>query len=245
MSSPSSSHAERLDAVRQRIAAAAHRAGRDPAAIDLIAVSKRKPVADIRAAYAAGVRHFGENRADELEAKAQALADLADIRWHFIGHLQTRQSLAVARYADCFHAVDRLRIAERLSHQLVELDRRLPVFLQVNISGEATKGGFDVLDWERDQVELKSLCDALRQVAALPRLEPIGLMTMAPFAAEPTELARLFERMARLGERVADLLPGRDTCALSMGMTQDYELAVESGATHVRIGTAIFGPRDA
>jgi hypothetical protein len=238
------SHAERLAAVQRRIAAAARRAGRDPAAIDLIAVSKRKPVEDIRAAYAAGVRDFGENRADELEVKAQALTDLADIRWHFIGHLQTRQSLAVARYADCFHAVDRLRIAERLSNQLLDLDRRLPVFLQVNISGEATKGGFVVSDWERDSGQLEKLRDALRRVAALPALDPIGLMTMAPFEAEPAELARLFHRTARLGQQVADLLPARDGCALSMGMTQDYELAVEAGATHVRIGTAIFGPRN-
>jgi hypothetical protein len=238
------SHAERLAEVQRRVAAAARRAGRDPAAIDLIAVSKRKPVEDIRAAYAAGVRHFGENRADELEAKAQALADLADIQWHFIGHLQTRQSLAVARYADCFHAVDRLRIAERLSHQLVELGRRLPVFLQVNLSGEATKGGFAVSDWEHDEAQLQTLRDALQEVVALPALEPIGLMTMAPFEAEAAELAELFTRTARLGEQVADLLPDRNACALSMGMTQDYELAVEAGATHVRIGTAIFGPRD-
>lgn len=236
--------AERLAGVRERIDAAARASGHDPAGVALIAVSKRKPVEDIRAAYAAGIRHFGENRAEELELKAQALSDLPEIRWHFIGHLQTRQSLAVTRHAHCFHAVDRLRIAERLSRQLAELGRQLPVFLQVNISGEQTKGGFPVQVWEQDQTQLDALRDAIRRIAALPALVPIGLMTMAPFQAEPAELSRLFERMARLGERVADELPGRERCALSMGMTQDYPLAVAAGATHVRIGTAIFGARE-
>ncbi len=241
---PMNIHEQRLAQVRQRIALAARGAGRDPAAVELIAVSKRKPIDDIRAAYAAGVRHFGENRADELETKAQALADLPDLTWHFIGHLQTRQSQAVARHAHCFHAVDRLRIAERLSNQLVDLGRQLPVFVQVNISGEESKSGFAVYDWEQDPAQLPALRDALARIAALPALAPIGLMTMAPFQAEPDALARLFTRMARLGEAVVDLLPGRDRCALSMGMTQDFELAVAAGATHVRIGTAIFGARD-
>lgn len=236
-------HAQRVRGVRERIAAAARHAGRDPADIELIAVSKTKPTGDILSVYNAGVRAFGENRTEEFEAKALAITDRPDLQWHFVGHLQTRQSLVVAQHAHCFHALDRLKIARRLSAQLDDLGRGLEVFVQVNISGEMSKSGFACADWERAPGQLHALGDVLRTIAELPHLDLRGLMTMAPLAAPEPRLRELFSSLARLSGRLADDLPELDARALSMGMSGDYEIAVEAGATHVRVGTAIFGPR--
>ena len=139
-----------VDHILQRMQVAAERVGRTADEITLVAVSKTKPVEDILAAYAAGIRHFGENRAEALAEKAQTLAHLTDIQWHFIGHLQTRQSQPIAEHAHCFHAVDREKIAVRLSNQLQGTGRTLPIFIELNISGEASKGGFAMSAWEQD-----------------------------------------------------------------------------------------------
>jgi hypothetical protein len=236
-------HRRRVQEVRERIAAAARRAGRDPAAVELVAVSKTKPVADILSVYDAGLRAFGENRTEEFEAKALAITGRPDLRWHFIGHLQTRRSLAVAQHAHWFHAVDRLKIAQRLSGQLDDLGRRLKVFVQVNVSGEASKGGFICNDWQHAPGQLPALTDAVLAVSELPHLELAGLMTMAPLGAEGPRLREIFNRMKQLSVRLNEDLPMLNAPALSMGMSGDYEIAVAAGATHVRIGTAIFGPR--
>ncbi|MEN8220035.1 MAG: YggS family pyridoxal phosphate-dependent enzyme [Pseudomonadota bacterium] len=229
--------------VLDRINEAAKRGGRSATNITLVAVSKTKPIEDIVAAYHAGVRHFGENRANELAEKAAALSHLPDIQWHFIGHLQTRQSNPVAEHAHYFHAVDRIKIAERLSTQLQELDRTLPVFIEVNISGEESKGGFKCADWENNQEQRDTISRAMRSIAALPNIQVCGLMTMAPWTAPEATLRDIFSRLRRLSEWLNSHFPEQQATELSMGMSGDFEIAIEEGATCVRVGSAIFGKR--
>jgi len=211
--------------------------------ITLIAVSKTKPVEDIIEAYKAGIRNFGENRADELAEKANKLKHLKDLKWHFIGHLQTRKSKLVAENAHSFHAVDRLKIARRLSNQLQELKRTLPVFIEINISGEKSKGGFNCEDWENNQDQRDQLLEAIKIISDLPALSVRGLMTMAPYQADTYFIRSVFKRLRELSEWINEKLPELRAHDLSMGMSGDFEIAVEEGATHVRIGSAIFGKR--
>ena len=222
--------AENLRLVRERIAAAARAAGRDPAAVRLVAVSKTKDAAAIRAAYAAGQRDFGESYAQELTAKAEALADLPDLRWHFIGHLQTNKARAVAKVASWVHSVHNLALARELDRRVAAAGRPpLPVLLEVNIGGEAQKHG-----------AAPSEAGALAEgVAASPNLALRGLMTVPP-AGDGAEAARVFRALRALRDELggASRLP-----ELSMGMSGDLEEAIAEGATWVRIGTAIFGER--
>ncbi len=235
--------ADNIPRIQETIALAAEKSGRTADDITLIAVSKQKPVAALEAAYAAGLRNFGENRSAELADKANTLAAL-DINWHFIGHLQTRQSKPIAAHALWFHAADRVKIATRLNNQLGELNRpALPIFLEVNVSGEATKGGFQCGNWERDGAQRDAILTAAATVAALNRIEIRGLMTMAPYGAPETDIRTIFERTRKLAEWLATQLPQADWSQLSMGMTDDYAIAIEEGATHVRVGRAIFGER--
>jgi hypothetical protein len=222
-----------LDAVRQRIALAAHVAGRDPRSVELLAVSKTFPAEDVRAANAAGQRAFGENYVQEAITKVEALADLrADLEWHFIGPLQSNKSKPVAENFDWVHSVDRLKIAERLSAQRPDNLPPLNVCLQINASGEASKSGIA----PREALELA------RAVAALPRLRLRGLMSI-PEPAGDIEAQRAPHRLLRaLFEQLRAEGLALDT--LSMGMSGDLEAAVIEGATLVRVGTAIFGARD-
>jgi len=229
--------------IRDRMARAAQRAGRRAEDITLVAVSKTKPIGDIVDAYASGVRHFGENRTEELEKKAQALGHLPGLQWHFIGHLQSRQSEIVARHAHFFHAVDRVRIAQRLSSQLGEMQRNLPVFIQINVSGEASKQGFAGEDWAHNSQQREELLGAIKEISILPNLEILGLMTMAPLDAPEGVLRSVFRNMAGLSAHVREQLPDLAARQLSMGMSDDFEIAIEEGATLVRIGSAIFGKR--
>ena len=230
--------------VLARINEAAKRSGRTATNVMLVAVSKTKPIEAIVAAYEAGVRHFGENRAHELAEKAIALSHLPDIQWHFIGHLQTRQSDLVAQHAHCFHAVDRLKIAERLSTQLQEVNRSLPVFVEVNISGEESKAGFKCANWENDQEQRDTISQAVRSIVALPNIPVRGLMTMAPWMAPEATVRDIFRRLRQLSEWLNSNLPELQATELSMGMSGDFEIAIEEGATCVRIGSAIFGKRN-
>ena len=232
-----------VQATLARIKQAAQRANRSAKEIILVAVSKQKPIEDIVTAYNAGVRHFGENRAEELEEKALSLSHLTDLNWHFIGHLQTRQSKAIAQYAHCFHAVDRVKIAERLSSHLMELERNLPIFIQINTSGEESKGGFVCNNWQNDAPQTEALLQSIKDIAALPKLQVLGLMTMAPFDATEEVLHTIFKSMAALSAYLQKKLPEIPALQLSMGMSGDFEIAIEEGATHVRIGSAIFGKR--
>lgn len=234
---------DRLAEVQARIVAAAARSGRPAEAVTLVAVSKQMPAGLIAAAYALGLRDFGENRSAELETKSAHLSHLPDLRWHMIGTLQARQSLPVAQRAACFHAVDRVRIADRLARQLEEVNRRLPVFIEVNISGEAGKSGLEASRWETDPDQQANLAAVCATIAALPRIEVQGLMTMAPWDAPTAEIRAVFRRTRALAEWLAARIPNGRWDRLSMGMTDDFETAIEEGATHVRIGRAIFGAR--
>lgn len=217
--------AERLEAVKARIRAAAGRAGRDPETITLIAVSKRQPASAIREAYALGVRDFGENYAQELRDKAAELADLSGLRWHAIGPLQSNKARYVADVAHAFHALDRESIAGALVKRRGE--RPLDVFLEVNLAGEASKGG----------VAPEALPALHEAIATHPTLRIRGLMALPPLGEDPEDVRPHFQRLAVLaGER--------GLSGLSIGTTADFEVAIEEGATHVRVGTAIFGPRD-
>ncbi len=222
--------------VQARIAAAAARAGRDPADVTLVAVSKTQPVEVILAAYAAGLRLFGENRVEEAGPKVvEVTARLAPAPppvWHMIGHLQSRKATDVLPWAALVHSVDRVKLAVRLARGVAE-GAELPVLLEVNVAGEASKYGFHPAD----------LPAAVNAIAALPGLRIEGLMTMAPLVADP-ELARpTFRSLAQLRAELALRYPAIAWRHLSMGMTDDFEVAIEEGATLVRIGRALFGER--
>jgi pyridoxal phosphate enzyme (YggS family) len=223
--------ASRLDEVRGRIDQAARAAGRDPSRVKLVAVSKTKGPEAVREAYAAGQRAFGENYAQELATKAEALADLAGVEWHFIGHLQTNKARVVAKHAHVVHTVDSQALARELGKRAARDGRGvpLPVLIEVSIGGEAQKAG--ATPSEIDEV--------MRAVLAEESLALRGLMTMPP-ADDLATARRVFETLVSLRNLHggAAVLP-----ELSMGMTADLEVAVACGATLVRVGTAIFGAR--
>ncbi len=243
--------AEQYRAVSERVAQAARRAGREPADITLVAVTKTWPIEVLMAAYEVGIRDFGENRAEELADKVvemeQRFGPTADLTWHQIGDLQSRKTSQVADRADVFHALDRLKIANRLSNRLVEngraTDRPLPVFLEVNVSGEASKAGFDCREWEDNVNQRENLRKIATTITGLSGLQPIGLMTMAPWGIEPDLIREVFRRTRKLSEWLQTAVPQVNWTSLSMGMTDDFEIAIEEGATHVRVGRAIFGSR--
>ncbi|MEN3157002.1 YggS family pyridoxal phosphate-dependent enzyme [Alkalimonas sp. NCh-2] len=223
--------AERLQSAYQQIAQQCTKLGSKPADVQLIAVSKTKAAADILSAYQSGQRHFGENYPQELAEKAVALSQQEGICWHFIGPLQSNKTKLVAEHATWCHSLDRLKIASRLSAQRPEQLPPLKVLLQVNISGEASKAGINP-----DQVLALAT-----EVAALPGLELKGLMAIpAPDAHEPVEPA--FARMQQLSLALRAILP--QAKELSMGMSDDWPLALKYGATMIRLGTAIFGARN-
>ena len=220
-----------LQAVKSRIRAAAQSAGRDAGAARLLAVSKSWPAASVRAAFAAGQRAFGENYVQEGVAKIAALDDL-DLEWHFIGPLQSNKTREVAEHFDWVHSVDRVKIAERLSAQRPAASPPLQACLQVNVSGEDSKGGVS-------PPEVPNLAQA---VAKLPGIRLRGLMAI-PEPSDDVEL--LHRRFARLRDLLAQLnAVGMKLDVLSMGMTDDFEIAIAEGATIVRVGTAIFGLRE-
>ena len=218
--------ARALEAVRERIDTACARAGRDPTSVELIAVSKAHPESAVREAYEAGLRVFGENYAQELAQKAEALGDLADIRWRFIGHLQRNKIKLVERARATVDTVDSVRLAEAISARAAARGAEVEVLLQVNIGAETQKSGCRPED-------VPALVDA---VQALPNLDLRGLMTVAPHFDDPEATRPIFAELRGLAE--SHSLP-----ELSMGMTHDLEPAVEEGATMLRIGTALFGPR--
>lgn len=229
--------------VLEKIERAAERAGRSAEDIMLIAVSKQKPVEMLQAAYDAGLRHFGENRSAEFAEKIAHFESQPDMVWHFIGNLQTRQSKPIAASGDWFHAVDRLKIANRLNNQLEEFGRNLSVFLEINVSGEESKHGFDVSNWEADGAQRDAIASVAATISDLSRIDVCGLMTMAPYGSPESDIRRIFQRTRRLREWLREQVPQASWDGLSMGMTDDYEIAIEEGATQVRVGRALFGQR--
>lgn len=226
-----------LEAINQRIAAACQRAGRDFSEVTLVAVSKTVAPARIREAIAAGVRTLGENRVQEAAAKIAELSALTSehkIAWHLIGHLQSNKTRRAVELFDAVHSVDSLKLAERLNQSASELGKRLPVFIEVNLGAEAAKSGVAIN-------ETLPLCE---QVAKLVHLELKGLMAVPPFLDDAEVVRPFFRRLRELRDEARRLGIAGEYCNdLSMGMSNDFEVAIEEGATLVRIGTALFGVR--
>jgi PLP dependent protein len=232
--------ANNVNDVQRRIEAACLRAGRDPSEITVVAVSKTRTLADIKAAYACGLRHFGENRVEEAQAKIPEVETQlgSHITWHMIGHIQSRKARDAAQFAHVVHSVDSVKLARRLERAAREGGRILPVLVECNVSGEGSKYGFDASDKDR----WEELHEPMVEIARCSNLQLRGLMTMAPIVEDP-ELARpVFVKLRRLRDALETSLPGLQLPELSMGMTDDFEVAVEEGATMLRIGRAIFGP---
>ncbi len=219
--------------VRSNIARAAQLSGRSPEEITLIAVSKTVPVEAVKIAYNLGVTDFGENRVQEALPKIAEFHP-QDLRWHMIGHLQSNKAGKVIGAFDSVQSVDSLHVAQVLSRHAEEQGKRLPVLLQVNVAGEESKEGMAPAD----------LPLLARQITALAAIEVQGLMTIAPLVEDPEETRLVFRRLHNLFERLRQELPDCKWQHLSMGMTNDYQVAIEEGATIVRIGRAIFGERN-
>ncbi len=241
VSDPSRQISDRLLAVRQRMAEAAVRSGRDPANITLVAVSKTHSAERVRAAAAAGQLLFGENRIEEARPKMQALASIGGLEWHMIGHVQGRKAPEmVGAGFGLVHSVDSLKLAQRVGQLALQAGRSQLVLLEINVSGEANKAGFRA---ERREY-WPGLLPSLRQAAETPGLIVRGLMTMAPQVPEPTLARPYFDRLRALLDFLGPHVAFGPAPVLSMGMTDDFEVAIEAGATMVRIGRAIFGQRD-
>ena len=227
---------ENIAAIRERIEAAARRAGRSADDIALLGVTKTHPPERIRDAYNAGLRLFGENRVQEFAAKAGALADLAEGEWHMIGHLQTNKAGKTAELFNAVDSVDSAKLAEKLDAAAQMLRRKLVVLIEVNVGGEAAKAGV-----APDSRELEQL------LLAAPRFEALefrGLMTVPPFTDDPGAARPFFRQLRQLRDAIAARkLPAVRMDVLSMGMSHDFEVAIEEGSNCVRVGTAIFGER--
>ncbi len=241
--------ADNVVRVRERVAAAARRAGRDPDEMTLVAVSKTHPPELIRAVVAAGVHDFGENRVVEAGEKIPLVEPRDGLRWHLIGHLQRNKARRAAALFDLVHSLDSLRLAETLDRHVREdaptdtTARRLPVLLQVNVAGEAQKEGFDVPGGLQNRAALDRFFGDVERIIALDALEVRGLMTIAPYVAETEQVRPVFQSLRALRDELARRFPAASWRELSMGMTNDFEVAIEEGATLVRVGRAIFGER--
>lgn len=232
----SMSIAENVAEVRRRIVAAAHRAGRKPEEITLMAVSKTFAPERIREAYAAGLQVFGENRIQEFSGKADTLRDLQDAEWHMIGHLQSNKAARAAEIFSAIDSLDSLKLAEKLNTSAEKLGKKIAVLIEVKVGGEAAKSGLAPGSGELEQL--------LAAAPRLPQLEFRGLMTVPPFTEDPQEARPYFQRLRALRDQIAARhVPAIRMDVLSMGMSHDFEVAIEEGSTCVRLGTAIFGER--
>lgn len=224
---------DNLQAVREKIAAVCAKCNRNPNDITLIAVSKTKPVSMLQDAYRLGVREFGENKVQELSDKYQVLPN--DIHWHLIGHLQRNKVKYVVDKAALIHSVDSLRLAEEIQKEATKKQVTASVLLQVNVAKEESKSGF----------YNEELMEAVEKISALDRIRIQGLMTIAPFTEEPEENRQFFSMLRQLSVDIKQKnIDNVSMNILSMGMTGDYPVAIEEGATHIRVGTGIFGIRD-
>ena len=228
-----------LDEVKERISLAAERAGRSPEEVKIIAVTKGHPVELVRNAHAVGLHWLGENRVGEGLRKMEAVADLKDLQWDMIGHIQSRKAKMVAPDYHWVHSVDRLKIARYLDRYAQEAERRLPILLECNMSGEESKYGFSL----SDPASWTGWLDEANRIIEFPNLTIEGLMTMAPWQAEERVIRSAFGQLRRLREFLREQIPQVGWQHLSMGMSDDFEIAIEEGATLVRLGRALFGPR--
>lgn len=236
---------QNLQRVRETTAAACACVNRDPATVTLVAVSKTHPAQAILEAVAAGAQHFGENRLEEGNVKIPAVNHQSPVplTWHLVGHLQSRKAPDVLPCFQVIHSIDSLKLAGKLSRLAEEAGKRLDALIEINVSGEASKSGMAATGWNTDEALRERLWQEIAQVAALPGLNVRGLMTMAPIVERAEQARPVFASLAALREALVSALqvPLPD---LSMGMTDDYPVAIEEGATLVRIGRAIFGERE-
>ena len=239
MSDLVSSIRENYQSALDRIAAAARKSGRTPEDIRLVVVTKSQPLEIVNAAIEAGVNLFGENYPQEGVAKIQATHHQSGVEWHMIGHVQSRKARLVAEHFELLHSLDGLKRAKRLDRFAADHNRVLPVLLEYNVGGEASKSGWDASDDSR----WDDLLPDVRSVLDLPNLRIHGLMTMPPLGTDPEDSRRFFQRLRLLRDHLAFAFPRADWHELSMGTSADYPVAVEEGATLVRVGTAIVGAR--
>jgi pyridoxal phosphate enzyme (YggS family) len=233
--------ATNLKSVHARVEAAAFRAGRDPKAITVVAVGKTQPVEVLRAAYELGVRHLGENRVGEAQSKVGHLP--GDIQWHMVGHVQSRKAKLVVPLFQMVHSLDSEKLARRYERFCAARQQILSVLLELNVSGEASKYGLPADRWAQDRSQRERIIHLAREASGSPHLRLEGLMTVAPIVAEPERARPYFRRLREVRDALQAELPELSLSHLSMGMTDDFEVAVEEGATLLRIGRAIFGPR--
>ncbi len=230
---------ERYASTVDRISSAAKRAGRASESVRLVVVTKSQPVEVVRAAIEAGAQILGENYPEEGVTKIQSLQEFSAVEWHMIGHVQSRKAQGVAQHFNFLHSLDSLKLATRLDRFSNEAGRVLPTLLEFNVGEEDSKSGWIA----RDEASWPALLDDVSAVLALPHLKVRGLMTMPPLGSTPDFSRPYFQRVKRLQEYLSSQFPQADFSELSMGTSSDYEVAVEEGATLVRVGTAIVGPR--
>jgi pyridoxal phosphate enzyme (YggS family) len=223
----------------ERIEAASRAAGRTGEVILLVVVTKGHPLESIQEVLEAGALDLGENYVEEGIQKIKACQGRPGLKWHMIGHVQSRKAHPAARHFDCLHSLDSLKLATRLDRFAGEMGRKLPVMLECNVTGEESKHGWDAQDEER----WPALVEKIAPVLDLASLEVTGLMTMAPYAEDPERARPAFRKLRRLREFLAVRLPQGNWSQLSMGMSGDFETAIQEGATILRIGTAIMGER--
>lgn len=224
---------ENIDIVKSKIEAACKRSGRNSGDVTLIAVSKTKPVSDIEQAYETGTRDFGENKVQELDEKFPVLPK--DIKWHLIGHLQRNKVKYIVDKVELIHSVDSVRLAEQIEHEAAKKNITVKILVQVNVANEDTKFG----------LQSEDTIDIIKQISCLSHVHIKGLMTIAPFTDNPENNRGYFKKLKELSDEINALhLDNVEMTELSMGMTGDYEVAVEEGATLVRVGTGIFGNRN-
>lgn len=222
-----------------QIAASARKSGRSPEDIRLVVVTKSQPLEVIQAAIEAGIRILGENYPEEGVTKIQSLPPQTGVEWHMIGHVQSRKARLVAEHFELLHSLDSLKLAQRLDRFAAECGRVLPVLLEFNVGGEESKSGWDA----SDNSLLDGFLPDVQSILDLPSLRVHGLMTMPPLGTNPEDARRFFQQLRLLRDQLASLFPQADWRELSMGTSVDYPVAVEEGATLVRVGTAIVGAR--
>ena len=230
---------ENLFSTQEKIIKAAQSSRRNPADINLVVVSKGQPVEVNQAAIQAGAHLFGENYPEQAQAKINALQNVQGIEWHMIGHLQSRKAKIVVEYFQMIHSLDRLDLAEKLENLLSLSSKILPVLLEVNVAGEESKSGWKA----NEESQWNQLLPDIERILTFPHLEVRGLMTMPPLLESPDQTRPYFVRLARLRNFLSRHFPLGNFKELSMGTSADYEVAIQEGATYVRIGSAILGPR--
>lgn len=232
---------QNLAAVRSRMAAAAERSGRDAGDVRLVAVTKLQPIEVVQAGIQAGIQCFGENYPEEAEEKINSLSVGADVEWHMIGHIQSRKTDIVCRHFNMVHSLDRMKIARYLDRYCGDMGKVMPVLIEVNVSGEESKFGWQAWDESR----WNELIPDFQELSQFENLQIRGLMSMPPFFADAETTRPFYQRLRRFQQYLRDELPEVDWHELSIGTSFDYEVAIEEGATMVRIGTEIFGHRPA